>query len=178
MPQFLLISCVITLYVGVMLVRLKMNWLGIIPTAIFLVGYILIATFLSKTLIKRRQELLPFFRFKAIVVTVGLLFCSITSNVLLQLGQKQAIGHLNVGDSSKAAYEEQHGRAESVLGKQLTEEQANAFSQIKRVTHEFIGVVSEEVIYRWVILGALILVLPPGWSILISSLIFAALHLV
>lgn len=123
MPQIILILGIIGLNLTVMLVSLKMNWLDILPMSIHLVGFTLLAAILSKKLIRSRGHL-PFLNFRAIVITIGLLFGSMTTNVLFQLGQKQVIGHVQTADSSKAAYEGQHGRAVELFGRKLTDEQA------------------------------------------------------
>ncbi len=178
MPQILIILGVLALDIAVVLLRLKMNWLGMLPTVIYLVGAILLATILSKKFLRRRREPLPFLRFKPIVITLSVMFCTIMGNVGSQLAQKQVFGHLYITDSSRETYEERNGKVKEIIGHQLTESQAKTFALIQMSAHTLISVCIEEVVLRWIILGALILILPPFWAVLISSLIFAGTHLI
>lgn len=175
---FLLVPGVVILELIVMLVQLKMNWLDIRSMFFNLAGFTALALILSNKFIKRKSKPRSLLSFRAIVITVSLLFCTITSNVLLQLGQKQVSGHVHTVDASKEAYEEQHGKTDEIFGRQLTEGEAKAFTLVQRVSHTFIEVLSEEVVSRWIILGSLVLVLPPAWAVAVSSLIFAGTHLV
>ncbi|HET9241392.1 MAG TPA: CPBP family intramembrane glutamic endopeptidase [Oligoflexus sp.] len=178
MPQILVVLGIIIFDLAVMLLRFKMNWLGIGPTFLNLMVLVILALIVSKTVIKRKLDLRASLSFRGMVITISLLLGSMTSNVLLQLTQRQLFGHFYTGDSSKVAYEEQHGRTDELLGTRLTPDQANSLSQTKRVAHELMDVTSEEIIFRWIVLGALLLTFSRPQAVFISSMFFAAIHLV
>ncbi len=175
---WIVIPTVVVLYVAVILVQLKMGWLGVGPMLIHLVGITALVLILSKTLVKRKASSYSLLSFRAVVVTVSLLFCTISSNLALQFGQKHLFGRVWVSDTSKETYENQHGKAEEILGRQLTNNQAESFLIVQRVAHETIKVLSEEVVFRWFILGILFLALPPAGAIVTSSLLFAGMHII
>lgn len=176
---WIVIPIVVTLYASVSLVQLNMGWLGIGSMFIQLVGVTVFVLILSTRLkIKRKVRLHSRLGFRAIVITVSLLFCTVSSNLVLQLGQKHLFGRVWVSDTSKENYEKKHGKTDEILGTELSKGQAESLSLIQRVTHEAINVLSEEVFFRWFILGTLFSVLSPAWAIVVSSLLFAGMHIV
>jgi hypothetical protein len=113
------------------------------------------------------------------VITVSLLFAAIFSNVVTNLAQAKLVGETYIKtDMRGEEYESEHGKPEAAFGQQLSESQSEALLLLQRVAHSFLDVAREEVLYRFILLGSLLLFLSPAWAIGISSLIFALTHAV
>lgn len=168
--------CLIILDIGVGLWRVDSGWLDIWASLFHLVAFSLFAVILHK---KIRRKVVPLAGFRGTVITVSLIFAAIFSNVATNLLQARLVGETYIKtDMRGEEYESEHGRPEAFFGQQLSTSQSEALLLMQRVTHLFFEVAREEVLYRFILFGTLLLFLSPASAIGISSLLFALTHAV
>lgn len=168
--------CLVILDIAVGLWRVDHGLLDIWASLFHLLAFSLFAAILYK---KLRRKGIPSPRLKGVVITVSLLFAAIFSNVVTNLTQARLVGETYIKTDMRGdEYESEHGRPEAAFGQKLSESQSETLLLVQRVTHSFLDVAREEVLYRFILLGTLLLFLSPSLAIGISSLFFALTHAV
>lgn len=126
-----------------------------------------VAITLSKTALKKRMAgSIPIFSFREFVIILSIVFATICANVGSQALQ------LNLFDRTyKASYADHKQKS----GPTEVQVHPSAAEKIAKMAFE---VSAEEISSRWITLGALLMVMPAGWALFLSSLIFASLHTV
>jgi len=164
--RYILVACgAFLLAVALIAIRFKIGMVeGFWPHFAEFIAWIPIALILSKTVIRRTAHLVPI-GFRQIVIIGSMVFFTLTANVSIQLGQAKMFGQ-----TWKASYDDpvpEPGKKAPVIP-----------SVAEKIATNFVAVAGEEISSRFIILSALLMVMPTGWAIAISSLLFAALHLV
>lgn len=168
--------CLVILDIAAGLFRVDRGLLDIWASLFHLLAFSLFAVILYKH-IRRKGAPAPSFR--GAVITVSLLFAAIFSNVATNLTQAWLVGETYIKtDMRGEEYESEHGRPEAAFGQKLNESQSEALFLLQRVTHLSLDVAREEVLYRFILLGTLLLFISPAWAVGISSLLFALTHAV
>jgi len=149
----------------VMAFRVKMGWTETFwPNFGELLLWAITALILLKTMSRPNFRRIPI-RFREIVIIASMVFGTIVSNVSFQYAQWKVFGTTYV-----PSYEDPVPEPGST--------QKPVIPTIpQKLAMNLVPVVGEEILFRWIILGALMMALSPGWSVLISSLIFGAMHL-
>jgi membrane protease YdiL (CAAX protease family) len=174
----IIVASTVALAVTAMLLQLMMGWLGIAPMIFNAAMFSAMALSLAREGVIRDWRPPSAFNFRSAVVVISLLFCTLASNAGLQFAQTKLFGLTHDRELSTEEYEKDHGRIEEVAGVRLSDDHVESLTLARGVVRTLFTVVSEEVYSRWVILGVLVLALPTGWAIVVSSLIFALGHLV
>lgn len=163
-------ACVVTgtmaLIAVILFTRLKLEWVdGVGAQVAELCLWAVAALALSKTLLQNRVGgTRPLFRFRELVITVSIVFTTICANVGIQSAQVQIFGK-----TYRASYADpvpQPGAAEVPSPRTVPEKLAEMAASVS----------AEEISSRWIILGALLMLMSPGRALLLSSLLFAMQH--
>lgn len=127
----------------------------------------LIGIILSKTIMKKRTTAQTLLSFRELVITLSLVFATMCANVGVQAIQIKTFGHTY--SASSASDSEPDSESAEV----------NAPPSVaKKISKMVLSVAAEEIPSRWITLGALLMLMPVGWALLISSLLFALQHII
>ncbi|WP_218109788.1 CPBP family intramembrane glutamic endopeptidase [Oligoflexus tunisiensis] len=159
-----------TLSALILIVFFKLGFVDeFIPKLTELVLCSLLAIALAKTIMQKRTAGdRPLLSFRELVITISIVFATLGSNVGLQALQLKAFGR---------AYTSSYADPEPKVGVVGVEAPAPP-SVVQKMAEMLVSVSAEEVSSRWITLGALLMVMSPGWAIVLSSVLFALLHTV
>jgi len=128
-------------------------------------AWIPIAFFLSKTVLKKKFRIIPV-RFREAVIIISMVFATLTANVSIKLGQSKIFRR-----TWSASYKDPAPKPGSSKVPVIP-------TVPEKIATNFFAVAGEEISSRFIIVTALLMVMSSGWAIAISSLLFAASHMV
>jgi len=111
---------------------------------------------------------------RKVILLISLFSAMALSNGTVGILQERLTGIESV-DSIPA--EEYAKNQQTFLGNKLDSDSAIVLANVKKLTKTLLAAASEEVVYRWFILGTLLMFMGQGYAIVLSSVLFGLMHI-